>query len=286
MRKVLIIGSTGMLGKPVTKQLIASGYDVNLLSRNVLKAEKAFPGMKVIAGDVFNTETLKHAMKDIDIVYINLSVSQNSRKKDLQPEREGVDNIISAAKNAGVKRLVYLSSLIKNYQGMNNFKWWAFDIKQSAVDKIKSSGVPYTIFYPSTFMETFPFQMISGNKIMMLGQSKAPMWFIAADDYGKQVARALTLPDEKKEYPVQGPHAYTFDEAGDIIIKNYKKTSLKVLRAPIGMVKFLGNFIPKLEYGTRICEALNKYPEKFESEQTWRELGKPETTLETFARNL
>jgi nucleoside-diphosphate-sugar epimerase len=286
MKKVLVIGSTGMLGKPVTNALINADFDVSLLARDVEKNKKLFPESKVIEGDVFDKKSLVNAMKGIDIVYVNLSVSQRSRKRDHQPEKEGVDNIIEAAREAGVRRLSYLSSLIKNYQGMNNFNWWAFEIKQSAVDKIKNSGLRYTIFYPSTFMETFPYQMINGHHIMMLGTSVAPMWFIAATDYGNQVVRALQLENGNKEYAVQGLEPFTFDEASKVIIKNYSKAKLKVMKAPIGVIKFMGSFIPKLDYGIRICEALNKYPEKFESENTWSELGKPTVTLAEFAKGL
>jgi uncharacterized protein YbjT (DUF2867 family) len=287
MKKILIIGSTGMLGKPVTKELISAGFDVTVLVRDIEKATSLFPGVKAVKGDVFDKSSLLVAMEGIDIVYINLSVIQTSTKNSQQPEREGVDNIIAAAKEKGLKRLSYLSSLVKNYQGMNGFRWWAFEIKQSAVNKIKSSGIPYTIFYPSTFMETFPFQMIKGNKIMMLGHSLKPMWFIAASDYAKQVVLAMRQDGSaSKEYNVQGPDAFTFDEAADVIMSHYPKGNLKVMKAPLGIVKFLGRFMPRLQYGANICEALNKYPEKFESENTWRDLGRPTVTLKDYAASL
>lgn len=275
-----------MLGKPVANELINAGFDVTLLARYPDRARQFFPGANIMEGNVFDKESLVKAMEGKDIIYINLSVSQNSRKKDPQPEREGVDNIIAAARETGIKRIAYLSSLIKNYQGMNNFKWWAFAIKQAAVEKIKKSGIPYLIFSPSTFMETFPYQMISGNRIMMLGNSVAPMWFIAAADYAKQVVTAFRLNVENREYTIQGPEPFTFDEASEVIMANCSTGNMKILKAPIGIAKFLGAFIPKLSYGMHICEALNKYPEKFESEITWKELGKPTTTLTEFSKQL
>ena len=276
-----------MLGKPVTKELIKTGFDVKILARNLPKAQKLFPSAEITAGDVFDKKTILNAMAGVDIVYINLSIQQDSKKSDPQQEQEGVANIIEAARETGIKRLAYLSSLIKNYNGMKGFSWWAFDIKQAAINKIKNSGIPFTIFYPSSFMETFPFQMIRGNKIMMIGKSVAPMWFIAAEDYAKQVAKSFQLGImENKEYTVQGLEPFTFDEAAQVFIANYSKSNLKVMKAPMGIVKFLGLFNPRLNYGTNICDALNKYPEKFESEQTWRELGKPSITLAEYAKSL
>jgi hypothetical protein len=126
-----------------------------------------------------------------------------------------------------------------------------------------------------------------GNKIAMPGNSIMPMWFIAAADYGRQVARSFEIAgNENKEYPIQGPEAYTFDEANKIFIANYSKAKLKTMKAPIGIMKFLGHFNQKFNYGWHICEALNKYPEKFESELAWKELGTPQITLAEFARTL
>jgi hypothetical protein len=223
----------------------------------------------------------------VDAVYCNLSVLQTSKEKDPQPEREGIDNIIAATKESGIKRIACISSLVHKYEGMNNFHWWAFQIKADAIEKIKASGISYIIFYPSTFMETFPYQMMMGKKVGMLGKSLMPMWFIAAADYAKQVAKSFMIAgNENKEYVIQGPHPYTFEEATSIFIQNYSKAKLKVLRAPMGVMKLLGNFNQKYNYGWRICDALNKYPEKFESEKTWAELGKPSTTLAEYASRL
>lgn len=285
--KILFIGATGMLGKPVAAQLIRSGFDVTLLARDEAKAKSLFPSTKVVRGDVFDKSSLVKAFSQADGVYMNLSVKQSSKEKDPQPEREGIDNIISAAKETSVKRLACLSSLVHFYEGMNGFSWWSFRIKNSAAKKIKDSGIPYTIFYPSSFMETIPYQMMRGNKVGMVGRSEAPMWFIAASDYAKQVARSFELAgNENKEYNIQGPEAFTFDEAAKIFIANYKKAKLSTLRAPMGVMKFLGIFIPKFNYGWHICEALNKYPEKFDSQQTWNELGKPGTRLADYAKDL
>lgn len=276
-----------MLGKPVTRELIKTGFDVKILTRNIPKMQQLFPTVENVGGDVFDRKSLVNAMEGRDIVYINLSIQQDSKKTDPQQEKEGVDNIIAAARETGIKRLAYLSSLIKNYNGVKGFSWWAFDIKESAINKIKNSGIPFTIFYPSTFMETFPFQMIRANKIMMIGQSVAPMWFIAGEDYAKQVAKSFQLAGmDNKEYPVQGPEPFTFDEAARVMIKNYSKSNLKVMKAPMAILKFLGLFNPRLNYGTNICDALNKYPEKFESEKTWQELGKPSITLADYAKSL
>lgn len=286
MEKILFIGASGMLGKPVAWELIKAGFEITLLGRDTEKLAKLFPNIRTIKGDVYHPDSLIGAMKEQDIVYSNLSIEQASGKSDFQTEKEGIKNIIYAAKETGIKRIGYISSLIKNYRGMNGFNWWAFDIKHAAVDAIKHSGIPYSVFYPSTFMETIDQQMMQGNRILLAGKSEAPMWFIAAKDFGIQVAWAFKKArNSNQEYPVQGPNPYTFDEAAKVFIDNYKK-KLTTFRSPLVPLKLIGLMSNKINYTANICEALNKYPEKFESEKTWNDLGKPTTNLAQYASEL
>lgn len=286
MQKILFIGATGMLGKPVALELLRAGFRLTLLARDVVRMQKLFPNIPVIKGDVFDQSSLEVAMKDHDTVYLNLSVAQSSKKNSPQTEREGIHNVIAAAKKTGLKRIAYLSSLIKNYQGMNGFKWWSFELKQAAVDAIKRSGLNYSIFYASTFMECLDQQMLQGNKLMLAGKSEAPMWFIAGKDYGIQVAWALKKAgDSNQEYNIQGLEPFTFDQAAKVFCDNYK-APIKPMKAPLAPIKVLGMFNQRMNYLYNICEALNKFPEKFESQKTWDELGKPPTTLANYAASL
>lgn len=285
--KILFIGASGMLGDPVAKELMNAGFEVDLLVRKPEKIQKQFPNSKIIKGDVFDRASLIEAFPGYDTIYLNLSINQSKGNSSWQTEREGISNVIVAAKETSIKRIAYLSSVIQNYQGMNGFRWWAFQIKQKAIEKIKSSGIPYSIFYPSTFMETLPYQMIKGNRLFILGKSIAPMWFIAAEDYAKQVSKSLQISTtENKEYIVQGLESFTFEEASRLFIENYQKKKLKAMKLPLAPIRFFSFLNHKMSYGVNICEALNKYPEKFESQQTWNELGTPAIRLADYAKSL
>jgi uncharacterized protein YbjT (DUF2867 family) len=287
MKKILIIGSTGLLGKPVTKALIEAGFDITLLVRDNILAEKFFPKTKIIKGDLRNRADIEKAMQGQDSVFLSLSVKQTEKETDFHTEGEGLDLIIDVAKHLNIKRLAYLSSLVHLYQGMNNFDWWVFRIKQEAVRKIKDSGIAYTIFYPSTFMESLFYQSKQGRFIALGGKSEFPLYYIAAEDYAHQVVNSFKiLTDENHEYVVQGTEAFTQDEAAKVFIQHYKKEKLRTMTAPMFVMKLMGFFVQKFNYGYHIVEALNKYPEKFEAQQTWEELGKPSITLKAFAENI
>jgi len=288
IKKVAVIGATGMLGQPVTRQFLRAGFEVSVLARNVKKAQKIFgPGVRIVKGDLEDISSIKELINGQDAFYLSLSVEQNSRKTDFQPERDGLENLLEAARSFPLMRIGYLSSLVQFYQGLNGFDWWVFQIKQEAIAKIKSSGHPYSIFYPSTFMENFDKgAYVQGNAILLAGRSVHPMFFISGDDYGRQVANAFQQDKGNREYVIQGPESYTADQAAKIYAENYTSARLSTLKMPLGLLYFLGNFSKKLNYGARIIDALNNYPEKFEAGNTWKELGRPETTLAGYIRKV
>ncbi len=287
IQNILVIGSTGLLGKPVTNALIQAKFNVTVLVRDEVVAKKYFPKSNIIKGDLRNIADIEKAMQGQDAVYMSLSAKQTEKESGFHTEQDGLDNIIEVAKRLKIRRLAYLSSIVHQYQGMNGFDWWAFKIKGEAVKKIQNSEIPYTIFYPSTFMESIFYQSKQGKNIAIGGKSEAPLWYIAADDYGKQVVNSFRiLKNENRDYFVQGLEAYKQDEAARVFIENYKKEKLGTMYAPMWVMKLMGLFSQKFNYGYYIVEALNKYPETFQSQQTWDELGKPTISLKQFANNL
>ena len=287
MKKILVVGSTGLLGKPVAKALIEAGFDVTLLVRDKNSAAKLFPKATIISGDLQNLADVEKAMRGQDAVYLSLSITQTEKESDYHTEGEGIEMIIDVAKRLNIKHLAYLSSLVHLYQGMNNFDWWVFRIKQEAVRKIKESGIQYTIFYPSTFMESIFYQSKQGRFVALGGKSVFPMYYIAAQDYAHQVVNSFKiLNTENQEFTVQGLEKFTQDEAAKIFVQHYKKEKLWTITTPLFAMKMMGFFIQKFDYGYHIIEALNKYPETFDAQITWDKLGKPSITLQQFAEQI
>ncbi|MFN3487820.1 MAG: SDR family oxidoreductase [Emticicia sp.] len=288
MKKILIIGSTGLLGKPVTKAFIGAGFDVTILVRDKDLAENFFPKASIIQGDLRNKADVEKAMHNQDVVFLSLSVKQTEKENEFHTEVEGLDLVIAVAKALKIKRIAYLSSLAHLYQGMNGFDWWVFRIKQEAVQKIKNSGIAYTIFYPSAFMESIFYQSKQGSMVALGGKSEYPMYYVAAEDYARQVAKSFEVlnDNESRDFVIQGLEAFTQDAAAKTFIQHYRKEKLRTMWAPMFVMKLMGVFIQKFDYGYHIVEALNKYPEKFEAQQTWDLLGKPQISLKDFAENL
>lgn len=284
MKKVAVIGATGLLGKPVTQQLIKAGFEITIIARDVEKARTHFPNAHIIYGDLEDKLSLHDALKGQEIVYLSLHIPQTAKPSDFMPETDGLMHLIEAAKVNQIKRIAYLSSLVKDYQGQNGFKWWVFEVKQKAVQILKGSEIPYTIFYPSSFMENFDKGgFMSGNWMNLVGKTEQKMYWISGLDYGNQVSKSFQiLSDENREYNIQGLVPYTSEEAVHQFINHYRIKKLKTRTVPIWLLKIMGKLIPKVNYIAHILEALNKYPEKFSAQHSWDELGKPTEIIKDY----
>lgn len=283
MKKVTVIGATGMIGIPVTRELVKAGYEVTALVRDIDKARLILPKeVKLVKGDLNDKTSIVEALKNADGLYINISTRPNDKESGFNPEREGLDNILTAARETNVRQIAYLSSfLARNYKK----DWWVMMAKKESITKVKKAGLPFTIFYPANFMENFKNGMVQGKKITIIGKPKYKSWWIAGEDFGKQVAASFQTPlSLNKEYPVQGPEPLDMIEAANIYTKNFSKEKLTVGSMPMGLFKFLAIFIAQLKFVTKLMEVMLENKETFESQVTWDELGKPDITIEKFAK--
>ena len=285
-KTIALFGATGMLALPVVKSFLQNGFKVRALVRDLAKAEMMYQKkIELVQGSLNSIIDIEQVIEGSDAVYCNLSVNPESTPVDFQPEREGLDNVLSVAKIMKISQFGYISSLVQRYEGMNDFHWWVFDIKNQAIANIKKSGVPYTIFYPSTFMENWSVgQYRNGDKLLVVGKSRFPMWYIAGEDFGRQVSTAFKKKEcVNAEFDMQGPEAFTQSQAAGIFAKNNSKP-LKIYKLPGFILFTMAPFNQKMNYGSKIVKALNNYPEQFNADNTWKVLGKPSITLAQFAQ--
>jgi len=281
MKRIVVIGSNEIIDKPVTRELVKSGYEVTELIKYNKNTETYTAKSKstLVSCDLRDKESLKAVLSGQDELYINLSNNTTSNESEFQPEKDGLLNIIEIANESNVKRINYLSSLIARHDD----EWWYVKMKQEAVNLIKNSGLFYSIFYASHFMDTI-FQYRLGNNLLIIGNSCYPKFWIAASDYSKQVAKSIEINEENKEYIIQGPESWSVDEAFAIFADNYQAEDLKIKKMPLGLLKYIGTFYKEIDYEAKMAECINSFSEEFEGGESWEKLGKPAVTIEKFAR--
>ena len=285
IQTIAVVGATGMLGAPVTKVLKQKGYSVTAVIRDMQKAQRKLGAeIHLLKGDLSDKGSLRTAFADVDFVYLSLSTAPDEKKSDFKTEIDGVINVIEAAKSARVKRIGFLSSLVKDYNDIR--QWWVFDIKNEACRILKEADIPVTIFYPSSFFENLTHLQMKRNRVLLAGNQETKSWWIGAEDYGLQVANAFRVDrehGEDREYSVQGIEAFNMEEAADEFIKHHPNPKLKKSKAPLGAFKLLKPFSASIDFQYNILYAINHYDEQFQSEETWKQLGKPQMTLAEWA---
>ena len=166
----LVTGATGFVGSAVTRQLLARGDAVRVLSRaesdqtNIRDLD-----VEVVEGDLLKPETLRDAVEGCDGVF---HVAADYRLWVRNPEpmfRANVDGaraIVDAAVSAGVERIVYTSSVavLGNVPGkaadeetpvtytdmIGPYKQSKFRAEEAVRQLIEEKGAPVVIVNPST----------------------------------------------------------------------------------------------------------------------------------------
>jgi nucleoside-diphosphate-sugar epimerase len=110
---VLITGATGFVGRRLTHRLLADDYKVRVLARSPERAEElATRGAEIVEGDITELESLERAVDGVDGVF-HLAASYRlggDLERMRQVNVEGTRNVLDAALEAGVSRIVYCGS--------------------------------------------------------------------------------------------------------------------------------------------------------------------------------
>jgi dihydroflavonol-4-reductase len=112
--RVLVTGATGCVGANVVEALLARGYDVRAMQRSTSRLD-ALDGLapEMMVGDVLDLDSLRAAVAGCDWVIHAAAISQywrNQTELIYRVNVEGTRNVVRAATEAGMQRLVYTSS--------------------------------------------------------------------------------------------------------------------------------------------------------------------------------
>jgi len=111
---ILITGATGYIGSSLTFKLADRGHDVRILCRQKpVSPEFNRPNIAIVQGDINDKASLARAMKGVGQAYHMAAFARLwARDKDIfrRINVEGTRNVLEAAKDAGVQKLVYTST--------------------------------------------------------------------------------------------------------------------------------------------------------------------------------
>ncbi len=219
---ILVIGATGNQGGYVSRSLLEAGWTVHALTRNAdapkAQALKA-RGANLVTGDMGDVPTLIKAIKEVTGIFS----MQNFWDLGIKEEVRLGSHVLQAAVQAGnLPHIVYSSGLgAEQRQNVT-----AIDGKAILEEKLKRSGLPFTILRPGLFMDDFrgaslPFarpiqKLLDGHRplvgrlflatlrAVMPRDSRIPLTTLA--DVGRMAAWAFANPEHSngRAYEVIG----------------------------------------------------------------------------------
>ena len=199
--KILVIGATGNVGRPLVKALLARGEAVKAASRN----GKPVEGAEGVVFDVADPMTFPHAFEDVDRAFVMLPSGYTEAKALLLP-------IIEAAATRGVK--VVLQSVL----GVDADD--SIPYRQAEI-ALETSGVRWVVLRPNWFTDNFVNYWkpgIDAAGVIAVPAADGKSSFIDARDIADSAAAALTTDRfDGKAFNLTGPEALGYAEAAALI---------------------------------------------------------------------
>jgi uncharacterized protein YbjT (DUF2867 family) len=279
VRTILVIGGTGMLGEPVARRLAADGWRVRILTRRPEQARRRFADpFDIVQGDVEDETALERALLGCNAAHLSL---QGEGDWDL--ERRGAERLSTAAAKLGLSRI----TMISGASACEENAWFPMiRAKLSAERAVHDSGVPFTIFRCTMFMELLP-SFVQGSKAIVMGEQPYKWHWTAARDYARMVAAALARTEaEGKTFYVYGPEALTLREA----VEQYRLACAPHARLAtvpfwiLSLVALLPSKRKLRQVGLPIMRYFSKVAEIGDPSEANAILGAPTTTLTEWCR--
>ena len=208
---ILITGASGNAGGAVLSEALKGGSAVRAMYRLREEAAKAPRGATAVIADFADKQSLRRALEGIDTVYLVCS-----------PVRQLVElesNMIDACREAGVKHVV-LNSALGAEDFPKSFPSWHRKVE----DKLKASGMVYTILRPNGFMQNliaYFAPSIRAQGAFYQSTGNARISHIDLRDIAAAAAGILrsTSRHAGKTYELNGPEALSYGNVAEKISK-------------------------------------------------------------------
>jgi len=180
MARYLVTGGAGFIGSHISEALVNDGHEVTILDNFSSGKRENFQGfvdkITVIEGDIRDASVVGEAMRGMDFVFHEAALASVPRSIDdptssNQVNAQGTLNILEAAKDNGVKKVVYASS---------SSLYGDSDVLPKVEDMPPQPKSPYAIsklageYYCRVFSELFDLPTVSLRYFNVFGPRQDP----------------------------------------------------------------------------------------------------------------
>jgi uncharacterized protein YbjT (DUF2867 family) len=224
---ILVTGATGNIGKELIPLLLGNGQSIRVLVRDPRKVAHLDACIERIVGDLDKPETLAAAVKGVERIYL----MTYETRQDI--------NMLEAAKRAGVRYIVKLSTLEATDHKIQVGKW-----HYQREELIRAAGLDWTFLRPGMFMsnsiEWWSDSIKGQGSVFFPGGRKGEVAPIDPRDVARVAAVALTQPGHSGQaYELTGSELFTIGEMVQVISKVLGKSVQYVDIPPIAAKLFM-----------------------------------------------
>ena len=265
MTRILIVGSTGVLGSAATKELVKNNLAVRAFVRNKNKAaEIEEAGAEIFVGDLTDPLSIAKACKEAAVIITAAhGMVSKGKNKSKNVDDRGHKSLIDAAVRSGVTHFIYTSVYGASKQHPIDFFRTKYEIEQYLVN----SRLNYTILRLAPFMEWHVDALLGRSirekgKTTILGVGDNPTNFIAVQD----VVQALKLIVGDKSYynktlNIGGPENISRNKVVNLYAQ-FLKINPRVKYIPVPVVNVLSKLIRPFHPGIGRILQLSAYNDK------------------------
>jgi uncharacterized protein YbjT (DUF2867 family) len=225
---LLVTGATGRVGRELVRELDARGAAVRVLVRDPIRAADLPERVERVVGDLDEPASLASAFAGVERLFL------------LVPGigLEHTEHAIAAAKAAGVRQIVYLSSYAVIGDPIPAMGRWHHERERL----IRASGIPATFLRPCGFMtnafDWLPTVQEGGYVLDPVGPGRAAL--IDPADIATVAAVALTEEGHAgEEYLLTGGEALTVAEQVEVLAKAAgRDIEVRTVATPAEAVRF------------------------------------------------
>lgn len=236
---ILITGATGYIGRHLAHRLVEQGEHPRCLVRDTERAAQILPEDKVelVQGDTTRRASLNEAVRGVDtVVHAAFMTADRKEAPGNTYERtnvQGTANVIQAAEEAGVKRMIELSGLGTRPARPGSYMQGRYQAEKM----LKESRLAWTIIQPSVlFGDGAPFikgltdLVRSAPLVPLIGGGKTLFQPIYVEDVVTIITKVLAdlARTSGQVYTIGGPDYYSFRQIIEILLQATGKRRLKV----------------------------------------------------------
>lgn len=217
---LLIVGGTGYVGGYILEALDGDTprSGIRVMSRDKASLAKLDAlGYQTAAGDVTNLDDMRKAMEGVDqVIYLTAIIREVPSKGQTFDAviGQGTENMVEAAREAGVSRIIFMSALGAEAKTTGYFR-----NKIRGEEAVKRSGIPYVIFRPSFLIGPGGefVDLLKQLTMMPIVPVPGPGNYIVQPLYVRDMAKlfVMSLTDEKftnQTFEVGGPEKFEYND--------------------------------------------------------------------------